>query len=203
MTETINQHVDSYIVKKGPKDSSLENVLSSYTKDQLGQIIDANDLSIAKSKRKAEVVEELANSILHNLENTKSFTDKEVFSTLTSRLLPNLPVQLEGSEWTEEEAKHLEVLASEGLALVTADEIYVADEVADKANASSSSDSKKEAPATKEAKPAQEAPTSNEEKKVVYKANASFTTDLKEQKQKRQDFLKKMARKKKKGKKRK
>lgn len=206
-SEEIRQQVDSYVVKKSPKDSSLENVLSTYTKDQLSAIIDAKDLSIAKSKRKAEVIEELAEAIVHTLEESSSVTDKEAFATLSNRILPNLPVQLEDAEWTKDEAKHLETFVSEGIALVTPEEIYVADEVASKLNnveaPAAKDDSAAKQPAKTEKK-AETAPATStaDEKKVVYKSQAAKVVDLKEQKKQRQKFLKKMA-KKKKGKKKK
>lgn len=201
MSETIRQQVESYVVKKAPKDTSLESVLSTYTKNQLGDLIDANDFSIAKSKKKAEVVEELSDAILNQLSEATSLKDIEVFSTLEDQILPNLPVSLEEWDANEKEAKHVETLVTEGLVLVTADELYVADEVAQKVKEISPvSEAKEQSSDSSE----QSKASSQEEKKTVYKSNASSKViDLQEQKQKRQAFLKKMARKKKKGKKKK
>lgn len=205
MTETANgdvirQQIDSYIVKKSPKNSSLESMLSTYTKDQLSILIDANEFSIAKSKRKAEVVAELSDAIIGNLENSTTVKDEETFSKL-EYLLSDLPVNLDEGSWSKKDATLLETMVSEGVALVTSEEIYVADEIVSKINEIKKSSKDSDSSHFDNVK--QSAPAAKEEKKVVYKQQAIKIDDLNKQKQQRQSFLKKMAKKKKKGKKRK
>ena len=66
--KVINNVLAQYLIKKLPEKQSLENCLTSYTKEKLVRIADENSFEIRKSWRKNKIVQSIEEGILSSIE---------------------------------------------------------------------------------------------------------------------------------------
>jgi len=191
-------------IKKAPEEQSTEAANNQYTKKQLTHFIEHHDLDIAKSWKKAEIVEALTEwmetaqkDVLDSDSDLQSFYSESVVNT-------NESMNVYDDTLSDHRLENILKLVEYGLAYNVDGQLWVpADKTAEISTEEKNSrvqvdESKKEAQKKQEA-------LSNQSKKASHSVSPSVgkIDSMEDKKKTRLEYLKKQAKRKKKGKKRK
>lgn len=191
-------------IKKAPEEQSTEAANNQYTKKQLTHFIEHHDLDIAKSWKKAEIVEALTEwmestqkDVLESDSDLQSFYSDEVVNADES-------LNVYDDTLSDDRLENILKLVEHGLAYNVDGQLWVpADKTAEVSTEDKNSrvqvdESKKEAQKKQEA-------LSSQSKKASHSVSPSVgkTDSMEDKKKARLEYLKLQAKRKKKGKKRK
>ena len=185
-------------IKKAPEEQSTEAANNQYTKKQLTHFIEHHDLDIAKSWKKAEIVEALTEwmetaqkDVLESNSDLQSFYSESVVNTDKS-------MKVYDDTLSDDSLENILKLVEHGLAYNVDGQLWVpADKTAEVSTENNESSEQVDEP-KKEA-------SNSQSKKTSPSASSSFghADSIEDKKKARLEYLKLQAKRKKKGKKRK
>lgn len=184
-------------IKKAPEEQSIMAANDNYTKKQLAHFIERHDLDIAKSWKKAEIVESLT-EWMTSAQKELLETDSALHSFYSSDVVNNEEaLDFYDDTLSDDKLENLLKLVEYGLAYNVDGELWVpSSDVAEatpaEVSADQADDSKKE-----------EAASNSQSKPVTYSSSPSVFKEenIEKKKEARLKYLKKQAKRKKKGKK--
>lgn len=191
-------------IKKAPEEQSTEAANNQYTKKQLTHFIEHHDLDIAKSWKKAEIVEALTEwmktaqkDVLDSNSDLQSFYSESVVNADES-------LNVYDDTLSDDSLENILKLVEHGLAYNIEGQLWVPEGKASKVSTEDNKSSVQVDEPKKEAPKKQEA-SSSQSKKASHSVSPSVgkTDSMEEKKKARLEYLKKQAKRKKKGKKRK
>lgn len=204
MNKQLMETITELDIKKAPEDQSLAAANDNYTKKQLAHFIERHDLDIAKSWKKAEIVDALTEwmesaqqEILEADSDLQSFYSNEVVKADES-------IDVTDENLSDKKLEYIVKLVEHGLAYNVDGQLWVpSNEVAE--TAPENNDSADQADEPKKETQKQETVSSNQSKPSTHSASPSAfkDEDIEKKKEARLKYLKKQAKRKKKGKKRK
>ena len=191
-------------IKKAPEKQSTEAANNQYTKKQLTHFIEHHDLDIAKSWKKAEIVEALTEwmetaqkDVLESNSDLQSFYSESVIHTDES-------LNVYDDTLSDDRLENILKLVEHGLAYNVDGQLWVP---ADKTATVSTEDNESSAQVDEPKKEASKKQTTSnsQSKKTSPSASSSFghADSIEDKKKARLEYLKLQAKRKKKGKKRK
>lgn len=187
-------------IKKAPEELSIEAANDNYTKKQLAHFIERHALDIAKSWKKAEIVEALT-EWMESAQKEILETDSDLHS-FYSNVVVNADESLNvyDENLTDDKLENILKLVEHGLAYNVDGQLWVPAETSPVRD-----DSDKQAEEPKKETPKKQAATSSQPKTTTSTASPSVFNeeDIEKKKEARLKYLKKQAKRKKKGKKRK
>lgn len=191
-------------IKKSPEEQSTEAANNQYTKKQLTHFIEHHDLDIAKSWKKAEIVEALTEwmetaqkDVLESNSDLQSFYSESVVNTDES-------LNVYDDNLSDDSLENILKLVEHGLAYNVDGQLWVpADKTAAVSTENNESSAQVDEP-KKEASKKHRA-SNSQSKKTSPSASSSFghADSIEDKKKARLEYLKLQAKRKKKGKKRK
>ena len=201
------QHLETFKqleIKKAPEEQSTEAANNQYTKKQLTHFIEHHDLDIAKSWKKAEIVEALTEwmetaqkDVLESNSDLQSFYSESVIHTDES-------LNVYDDTLSDDRLENILKLVEHGLAYNVDGQLWVP---ADKTATVSTEDNESSAQVDEPKKEASKKQTTSnsQSKKTSPSASSSFrdADSIEGKKKARLEYLKLQAKRKKKGKKRK
>lgn len=127
MNEQLLQTIKQLEIKKEPEEQTLEVANQSYTKNQLAHFIDRHDLSIAKSWKKAEIIEPLIDW-MEKAQSKLLASDAELSSFYTKNATNDEQSLDIYTDLSEEEMKHVLSLIEHGLAFNVEGQLWAPEE---------------------------------------------------------------------------
>ncbi|GAB2497113.1 hypothetical protein GCM10008929_17850 [Alkalibacterium psychrotolerans] len=187
-------------IKKAPEVQSIEAANDNYTKKQLAHFIERHDLDIAKSWKKAEIVEALT-EWMESAQKEMMISDSDLHSFYSEELVKtDESVNIYDDNLSDDKLENILKLVEHGLAYNVDGQLWVPAETAPVENDSTvkTDEPKKDAPKKQASSSSQSKPTTSAASPSVFKDE-----DIEKKKEARLKYLKKQAKRKKKGKKRK
>ncbi|GEN50358.1 hypothetical protein APE02nite_10230 [Alkalibacterium pelagium] len=191
-------------IKKAPEEQSTEAANNQYTKKQLTHFIEHHDLDIAKSWKKAEIVEALTEwmetaqkDVLDSNSDLQSFYSESVVNADES-------LNIYDDNLSDDSLENILKLVEHGLAYNVDGQLWVPAEISAEVSAEDNESSVQVDEPKKEA-PKKQTTSNSQSKTTSHSASSSFekAESIEDQKKARLEYLKKQAKRKKKGKKRK
>jgi len=191
-------------IKKAPEEQFTEAANNQYTKKQLTHFIEHHDLDIAKSWKKAEIVEALSEwmetaqkNVLESNSDLQSYYSESVVNTDES-------LNVYDDNLSDDSLENILKLVEHGLAYNVDGQLWVpADKTAEVSTENNESSAQVDEP--KKEAPKKQTPSNSQPKKTSPSASSSFghADSIEDKKKARLEYLKLQAKRKKKGKKRK
>lgn len=191
-------------IKKAPEEQSTEAANNQYTKKQLTHFIEHHDLDIAKSWKKAEIVEALTEwmetaqkDVLESNSDLQSFYSESVVNTDES-------LNVYDDNLSDDSLENILKLVEHGLAYNVDGQLWVPEDKTSEVSTENNDSSAQVDEPKKEASKKQRA-SNSQSKKTSPSASSSFghADCIEDKKKARLEYLKLQAKRKKKGKKRK
>lgn len=187
-------------IKKAPEELSIEAANDNYTKKQLAHFIERHDLDIAKSWKKPEIVEALT-EWMESAQKEKLESDSDLHSYYSEELVKtDDSVNIYDDNLSIDKLENILKLVEHGLAYNVDGQLWVPSEAApvETDSANQAEEPKKEVSEKQATSSSQPKTTSQSASPSVFKEE-----DIEKKKDARLKYLKKQAKRKKKGKKRK
>lgn len=190
-------------IKKAPEEQSIEAANHTYTKKQLAHFIERHELDIAKSWKKADIVEALTKWMADAQKDILE-ADSDLHSFYSSDVVNNEEaLNIYESTLSDEKLENILKLVEHGLAYNVDGQLWLpSNEVTEAAQEKEEADVQADEP--KQDTQKEVAVSSSQSKPVTYSSSSVFKEeDIEKKKEARLKYLKKQAKRKKKGKKRK